>query len=258
MSPEWLRLHEACKKIGAKGMKSFLSECIYYPASGYDGTPVRHLSKRWNRFVYADAWGTREQQLGALQSAPFLGYQVANQRAVSPAELIPEGWTPRPPRWLTPDSYLRDCPLGRMRPAGWAQLSHLDREAGFSSEHGPSSFELLQIQAEGAACYQALFNSNGILPAAVVYIRAGEGFGGNFSDYSKAMLDVMLDHPLGLPPFLFCWHQNGRPSVSEHWCKHYRDIVLGPFGKDGEAWFQVSLFARIGLCPEGALPPLLR
>jgi hypothetical protein len=134
-----------------------------------------------------------------------------------------------------------------MRPAGWAHLSQLNREAGFSSEHGPSSFELLQIQAEGAACYQALFNSNGILPAAVVYIRAGEGFGGNYSEYSQALIDVMLMHPLGLPPFLFCWHQNGVPEVGHQWDEHYRDLVLGPFGKDGEAYYQVSLFARIGL-----------
>jgi len=244
-------------------MRSFLSGCVFYPAAGIDGTPVRHLAKRWNRFVYADAWERRETQVGALHREPFVGYRVASQRPVSRQELVPHGWVPGPPAWLNRRDYLRNGPYGLDRPeGGWACLSRLQRWAERTSAHGPSGFELLQIQAEGAACYQALFNSNGVLPAVVVYIRAGEGFGGNYSDYSRVMLDVMSEHPLGLPPYLFCWHwrPGGSPAVGDQWADHYRELVLGPFGKDGEDDYEVSLFARIDLDPEDArrqLPDLL-
>jgi len=89
----------------------------------------------------------------------------------------------------------------------------------------------------------------------LVFARAGEGFGGNYSRFRDALLDVMLRNPMGLPPFLFCWHATGQPEVEEPWHEHYADKVLGPFEKDGEVYYQISLFVRKGLEDMGLLSP---
>jgi hypothetical protein len=125
----------------------------------------------------------------------------------------------------------------------------MDRMPTRTPEHGPERFEVLQIQAEGVAAYQALFNSNRILPDVIVYARAGEGFGFNYSNFIEAWLEVMLDHPDGLPPFLFCWHPKNDPGMNESWDKYYGKLVMGPFQKDSDEYsdegWGLSLFSRL-------------
>lgn len=238
-------------------MREFLSGCVYYPAAGFDGTPVRHLARYWNRFVYVDAHEAKPAALGALVRAPFSGYDLTCQREVSRRELVPGGWSPQPPRWLDRHNYLPTLEPVLSLAQGWASLTKLTRQAHRPESHGPAWFELLQIQAEGAACYQALFNANNVLPAVLVFARAGEGFGGNYSRFRDALLDVMLRHPLGLPPFLFCWHTTGQPEVEEPWHEYYGEKVKGPLEKDGEQYNQISLFVRKGLEGAGPFPPVL-
>jgi len=230
-------------------MKDFLSGCVYYPAAGVDGTPVRWLSKRWDRFVYVDAMRDRAGTVPPMLSQAFAGYVVNAQREVTWPELVPTGWRPNPPACLTRDTYLPYLERSIDRAPGWACLSTMDRLPTRTPEHGPERFELLQIQAEGVAAYQALFNSNRTLPDVIVYARAGEGFGFNYSNFIEAWLEVMLDHPDGLPPFLFCWHPKDDPGMSEPWDKYYGPLVMGPFPKDSgeysdEGW-GLSLFSRL-------------
>jgi hypothetical protein len=163
-----------------------------------------------------------------------------------PGDLTPEGWRFQIPTVLDTDTYRRLVGDALSDGTGpFAIWSVFERSQEFNEVHGPQRFSLLYVRGEGCATYQALYNSNHVLPKVMALVRPGTGFGGNFGNFEQALLEVMESHPLGLPMQLLAWHskQSSTPFAN---CiqERYPQKILGPLGKDGESDFVMSLFNK--------------
>jgi hypothetical protein len=177
-----------------------LEGSLFYPASRVGGSPIRHWSIGVDSFVYADMSLAQAVYEPELSSGAFRGYQLLASKQLRPTDLTPAGWVIQMPACLDADVYRRLVLDALSDGAGpFAMWSVFERTHEFNEAHGPRRFSLLYVRGEGCATYQALYNSNQLLPQVVALVRPETGFGGNFGNFEQAILEVMQCHQLGLP-----------------------------------------------------------
>ena len=199
--PHWLRTDPATLQDAAFPLDGILRDSLYYPSSGFDGDPVRHLAGNVLSFVYVDYGESREDLDDELMNRGFTGYDVIATRDVTKEELIPHGWSPSPPSPADghPSRY-RDWIKEPF--CSWIIL---ERTREMPVHHGPRRFSLLYLCADGVAAFQALYVANGRFPAFVAIIQPGHGFGGNWTDFTDPeaiFARSVLQNPAGKPEFL--------------------------------------------------------
>ena len=173
--PEWLS--NLVNLLGPIPTQELLRHCVYYPAAGLDGDPVKYLGRYFQSFVYVDNGVEREQVLRKLRN--FRGYDDFWHREVPLDELVLE----KGPRWEDRDPTF----------AIWAVFM---RNADVCPEHGPERFSLLYIGGGGVAMYHSLFNTRGIAPAVVALIQPGGGFTDPNKIFARRVRDNPPDHLL--------------------------------------------------------------
>ena len=199
---EWLsRVDPATIQDAEFPLADILRDSLYYPASGFDGDPVRYLAGNVLSFVYVDYGHSRKELDDELTSPGFRGYEVIARRNVTERELTPRGWTPSFPSPADGDpSRYRDW---MKKPfCSWIIMQ---RRMEMPASHGPKRFSLLYLCADGVAAFQALYVANGKFPAIVAVIQPGHGFGGNytnFEDPERIFARSVLENPAGRPRFL--------------------------------------------------------
>lgn len=228
-------------------LKDVFEGSLYYPASGFDGSPIRHWHLGVNSFVYVDLLideSTYEREL--LRHGSFRGYRVIAHRNLLSNELVPNGFKPSPPASANALSIMRaQQSAGANIKNSFAIWSILERDDALGEQHGPKRFSLLHVRAEGAATYQAIYQSNGLLPSVVASIRPGTGYGGNYDEFSNVLLDTMLLHPNGLPAQLILWRGRGWGCYeAEPWSKYYEEVPGSAFAKDGEPDFEIVVYRQ--------------
>lgn len=193
---EW---RAAMLEQGVLPVADLLNDCVFYPACGLDGDPVKYLHRQYQSFVYVDYAIERKQLLNHLNG--FTGYHVVNSREIKQGELVPQGWNPPPLR--AADGRLERARILPQEPfAVWALYERLPE---YNEEHGPPGFSLLFICADGAATYHALFYTHQVVPAVIAIIQPGTGFGGNWTDFEdpdQVLGRLVLEHPRGIPQFM--------------------------------------------------------
>lgn len=199
-------------------LHELLRDSLYYPSSGFDGDPIRHLAGNILSFIYIDQGHSHDEFMVALKSPGFRGYDLIAERQVTERELTPRGWQPTLPAHADGDpSHYRDW---IKRPFCSWSVHQLCEDVPIS--HGPSRFSLLYLCADGVAAFQALYVANAVVPKAIAVIQPGHGFGGNWTDYTnseKIFARSVLGNPNGQPEILLyggygrrvyyrkpCWH----------------------------------------------------
>jgi hypothetical protein len=226
-----------------------LKDSLFYPASGIDGSPIRHAKVLGvNSFVYVDTFTTENEFDHLLNSNLLRGYHLFGQRRLNVADLIPLGWSLKLPQGT--DEHLKNSYLQSMKRAqanpntAFARWSVFERNEGLDDNHGPSCLSLLFLRAEGAAAYQALYIEQNIVPKILAIIRPGTGLGGNFTMFEEFLYLVMKMHPLGLPSQLLAWHSADQENnlLDPIFQGLYTEKILGPLSKDNESQNALSLF----------------
>lgn len=72
-------------------LHELLCESLYYPSSGFDGDPIKHLGGNVLSFVYVDYGHTHDAFVSALR---FTGYDLVAHRFVAWNELSPDTCRP--------------------------------------------------------------------------------------------------------------------------------------------------------------------
>lgn len=199
-------------------LHELLRDSLYYPSSGFDGDPVRHLVGNILSFVYVDYSHSHDQFMSALQTPGFRGYDLIATRSVSERELTPNGWHPAPPTRSDGDP----SKYRHWIKEPFCSWSVFQRRDDVPISHGPSRFSLLYLCADGVAAFQALYVANSVYPKAVAVIQPGHGFGGNWTNYEspeQIFAKSVLGNPSGQPEILLyggigkhdfyrqpCWH----------------------------------------------------
>lgn len=225
-----------------------LEDSLFYPASGTDGTPIRHWLPGILSFVYVDSSTTEAEHDRVLIEAPPKGYSVLGKRRLSPTDLTPNGWSPMPPEGIEPKRYMQLMKMSGASPAtAFATWTVFERESHLTDEHGPPRFSLLFLRAEGVAAYQALYISNKVCPKAIAIIRPGTGFGGNFSNFEEVLLKTLQSNTSGMPEHLLQWHhiRDNATLPEAPWNSIYGERIIGPLRKDNDPGFIVSVYPLI-------------
>ncbi len=133
-----------------------LTDSLYYPSSGIDGTPIRHWRLGVNSFVYADFLVSRDDYGRALRS--IVGYEPVAQQEIPEEAIAPLGWRSLMPEAVEPRQYLRAMQYSRVAGGRFFALwTVFQRRPGRPDWLGPPRFSLLHIRAEGVATYNALY-----------------------------------------------------------------------------------------------------
>lgn len=213
-------------------LQDILDDSLYYPASGFDGDPVRYFSGNVFSFIYADYSVTRKDLSDALANPGFRGYEIIATRDVRSEELVPHRWSPLLPKLVDPVDRRRA--VGIQKPfCVWVVLQRL---ASFSAEHGPRRISLLFLCGEGVASYQALYAANRSRPAVLAIIQPGHGFGNNWTNFenpNEALAEVVLGNPAGHPKFLL-FGGIGKRKFYENVCWPEYSSFVGYLRKGGK------------------------
>ncbi len=216
--PTWLRdLSPENMARNPFPLRKLLKDSLYYPASGFDGDPVRWLAGNFLSFIYVDYGNSRAELLNELRERGFLGYRPVGMREVSERELTPKGWKRERP------TYFEEDPGGNregMIQEAFCQWFVFERGDEFFDEHGPERFSLLYLCADGVAAFQALYLANGAVPKAVAVIQPGHAFGGNYTDFTdpeEIFARNVLGNPKGIPEYLI-YGGFGRRNNYRHAC----------------------------------------
>ncbi|MDQ1314622.1 MAG: hypothetical protein QG662_731 [Pseudomonadota bacterium] len=221
--PEWLRnLTTATIQNQTFPLRRLLRDSLYYPASGFDGNPIRHLAGNIHSFIYADYGHERDEFDRALHDEGFRGYEILAEREVTEQELAPHGWRPIPPSLYEGRPKASDCK------APFCLWVVLQRLADMPPSHGPERFSLLYLCADGAAAFQALYVANKLAPRAIAIIQPGHGFGGNYTDFTdpeRILARSVLGNPAGAPRLLLYGGWFERKLYREPCWPGYRELI---------------------------------
>lgn len=199
--PVWLsRLTADSIVNGSFPVRDILRNSLYYPASGFDGDPIKYLGGLFRSFVYVDYGLEQEEFDQALHDRGFRGYRVLAKRAVAASELFPRGWTsePRDSRDTMPPGW--DGPKGKPF-CTWVVFEHSHDDLSECGER----FSLLYWHHDGVEAFQALYVARRLAPKAIAIIQPGYGFGGNWTDFTNpenVLARHVLGNPVGQPKFL--------------------------------------------------------
>ena len=182
-------------------LQELLQDSLYYPSSGFDGDPVRHLAGNILSFVYVDYGYGYDEFMEVLKSPGFRGYDLVAGRLVAEGELIPRGWHPNPPAHSDGDPSRYQERIKKP----FCYWSIHERREDFPVSHGPSRFSLIYLCSDGVAAFQALYVANSVAPKAVALIQPGHAFGGNWTDYTnpdQIFAKSVLENASGQPDIL--------------------------------------------------------
>ena len=188
-------------------LRGVLTDSLYYPACGLNGTPVKYLGGNVLSFVYADYVITQEEFLdnlnGERDDCGFLGYQSILQREIFRRDIVPDSWV-APMRPCDPEGIERLCERERRcQPFGhWSVWS---RNADRDGTHGPELFSFLYFGGEISALYQGLYCRLRIAPTILAIIQPGGGLGGGWEaieDDGSFFKRVVASNPAGMPQYL--------------------------------------------------------
>lgn len=178
-----------------------LSNSLYYPASGFDGDPIKYFSRKISSFIYVDYSRSEDDLNGVLVNNGFLGYRLAHSQNISQKQLVPNGWKPV----VASNDLSGPNPKYYKIAKPFAKWLVFERLSDYEPCHGAERFSLLYLCADGVAAYQALYVSNYCFPRAIAIIQPGFGFGNNYTDFEDpgcALGQVVLGHTAGRPEML--------------------------------------------------------
>jgi glutaredoxin-related protein len=172
--------------IDVKLFMEFLENSIYYPACGFDGTPIKCLSKSFSNYVYVDYLSDYKDLEYNIKFKGLLGYKVINSSLINAEELFGINWH---------NFILRNSEIyQKLRfecGEPFAKAYTFERQSNFSDNHGKKNITLLYIKAEGISIYKYLYIQNNITPKCLVSIVPGLAFGGNFDEYPKIFIELI-------------------------------------------------------------------
>ena len=162
-------------------LRDILHNSLYYPASAFDGFPVKHVAGCLSSFVYVDNGFSSDISRALLArelERGFWGYRIVGRREVSREDLFSRRRLSRSILDLMTDrlgeDWVRDLP-----PVGDVQFFCewlvFECKAEFGRQHGPLRFSWLFVCAECVRTFTDLYLANSIAPGAVAVIQSGMG-----------------------------------------------------------------------------------
>lgn len=180
-------------------IESFIQECVYYPCSGTDGAPVKFLSSRFRKFFYTDSAVDRNRFISDATYLGFYGYILDEVVDLNVVDVFGGSW--EDVFRNSTDSIRSVCDPIDPTAASISSL-RFRRVRYLNEDHGPKHFEIWFARCEAVAVYRSVFQSRGVQPKCLAYIRPGVGFGRNYGEYPQVLEKAIRANQGGLPSFI--------------------------------------------------------
>jgi len=218
-------------------IKTFLENSVYYPACGFDGTPIKFLGKLFSNFVYADYFRDYDDLEKEISRNGLLGYKLINSYLIDAKELFGINWD----EFIMEnnDLYSNLC-FEYKNP--FAKLYSFKRRITFKDKHGKENIELLYIKAEGISTYKYLYVKNNIIPKCLVSIVPGLSFGGNFSNYPRMLINLIKSTKI-IPQYQF--YDDQCASDFYEIIKYYDEVNQYNYKRTDYEWSSHFTFAKL-------------
>jgi len=214
--------------IDTKLFMEFLENSVYYPACGFDGTPIKCLSKIFSNYVYVDYLSDYKDLEYNIKFNGLLGYKVKNSSLINAEELFGISWHNFK---LENDEIYKKLRSEYEEP--YAKAYTFERRSNFSDNHGKKDITLLYIKAEGISTYKYLYIKKNIAPKCLVSIVPGLAFGGNFDDYPKIFIELIKSNKM-FPQYQFFDDQCANDFMDL--LKYYNEIAQYNNDRDYYKW----------------------
>lgn len=204
--PDWLKNHQGSALVRIRDIWN--SRVVYYPGSHIDGNPIRlfNTAHAAHLFIYADCGYTKEKLDEMIADAPFKGYHLHHEQALSKFDLFPHALIPH----TTADEIAFAVSGYNMSIApkdAFAFLRIYERDEGYGEEHGAWRFALIYIAADANTTYDALFGNTAVCPYACVLCA---NMGGGCSSFGcGSLLERIAERTECFPQYLLCTEVNG-------------------------------------------------
>lgn len=158
-----------------------LEDSCFYPASGYDLSPIRLLAHRGiNSFIFCDYSISQSELIEELKSNVFTNYILEFQRPVLETEFKFDKSKLKPHYSIQLNWGKYEQILCQSKPHSYWTIW----KSNPTTENTEAQFiSILFIGGEGLATLQALYCNNNVSPKALAIIQPGLGFGGNWTDF---------------------------------------------------------------------------
>ena len=211
--PSWLTAIDSFSDFNKADV---IQNSVYYPGARFDSSVIHAYSGFAHRFIFVDFDVSRED---VLKTIPKLeGYKTILLKEISKEQISDRNVSPIIPE--RNDFYSRlneyesiqdrmQYDLNRMKFRGYKHFciwAVYQRKESTNPGHGPERLSLLYIGGEGVATYQAIYNSNGLFPLAIIICGADIGFGGNWTLFEQkgAIFErIVMSNAAGIPKYLF-------------------------------------------------------
>ena len=215
--PSWLMSVTA---VDAFPLHLVLKDSLYYPASGLDGDPIRHLGGYIHSFVYTD-YSVGETKIAESLVDPK--HQLKGYRLIFSKNVSETVFGSSPP-------YEQNGSKAATLPyALWAVLERLNE---FGTNHGPRRLSFLFIGGEAVQVFKHLYIDNGETPEVVAIIHCGIGWGGvcnDLADRRQQLAQDVLDHCARQPRFVL-YGVRYRPCRECCWPEYTHKVATWPDG----------------------------
>lgn len=208
--------------------KQLLEDSVYYPASGSDGEPVRHLNHLSRSFIYVDYNYSLQRLQEEMIVHGFKGNEILAERQVGEHEITPHNFHPHDVPDAKDGDPRKPENRGCLHHPSYAYWTIWQRLEGFGEEHGPNRFSLFNLCVDGVASFDALYYTWNTRPLVFCIIRPGTGFGFNWTDFrqpGRIMHRLAINNPAGKPEYLLM--ELRLPSEDNQGCywTEYQELV---------------------------------
>jgi hypothetical protein len=218
-------------------VQTFLENSVYYPACGFDGTPIKFIGKMFSNYVYADYLSEYNDLENNISTYGLKGYKLRNSFFINAEELFGINWE----NFIEKNTdIISNLPFKWKNP--FAKIYSFERCINFSDEHGKKNIELLYVKSEGISTYKYLYTQKNITPKCLVSIVPGLAFGGNFSNYPE-MLIKLIKLTEKFPQYQF--YDDQCATNFNELIKYYHEVNQYNCYRPGYTWSTHFILAKL-------------
>ena len=253
--PSWLTTAAEAGNRARFDLTSLLHGSLYYPACGFDGTPIRHLAGNTHSFVYADYRTKRADFLENLRAGGpdglFADYEAVVMRDLHRDDIVPHGWAPHMYPEAGRDTDRLPMHQGDAEPFG--HWSVWRRRSGAPAGDRPELLSFVYFAGEMSALYQGLYLRLAIAPRFLAIIAPGR-IGGEWEEVESDdafFRSVVYANSAGMPEYLV---NGGYGSADRYatpcWSDYGGDLLARLPERNAGVWRRNALRAPAPKAPE--------
>jgi hypothetical protein len=176
-------------------LQRLLTNSVFYPAAGLDGTAIKKLSSKYHHFIHADYSTPKAVVKNAMANHFYnIGYDLCQQKSIPYYQLISPHYGRQIYSTLNKYESERINYFSFIRKrlfyddfspfVIWSRYIYNQNRAGIKADIAPF-FELLHVGGEACEVFNALYLKAGINPKVMIFINPSEGYGDNWTCFTE-------------------------------------------------------------------------